>query len=276
MIEEFHWKNEQGLRIHAVDWRVEQPRAAIGLIHGLGEHARRYDHVAEYFNGTGIAMIGYDRQGFGRSEGRRGHASSYRLYLDGVAELLVQTQRRYAGVPVFLYGQSMGGQLLLQYLIHRQPNISGAIVASPHIAEAFKPNPLVVGLGKLMRQIVPTFTLNNQLDVKYLSRDPGVAEAYRQDPLNHQLISSQTGIDLLEQAQYLQHYEGGLPVPTLLLHGDRDGITSHAASKSFARRNPNRLTWVSLTGQYHELHNEPEREETFRTISEWIDNQLCE
>lgn len=271
---EFSWKNEQGLSIYAVDWQVDRPRAVIGVIHGLGEHCRRYDRVAEYFAGRDTAMVGYDRQGFGRSEGKRGYAANYRHYLDGVAELLVQIQRRYPGLPVFLYGQSMGGQLLLHYLIHRKPNIVGAIVSSPHIAEAFRPNPFIVAIGRLMRKVSPTFTLDNQLDLGMLSRDPAVIENYRDDPHNHRKLSSQTGIDLLDRARFLQTYSGGVKVPVLLLHGDADGITSHSASRDFADRNLPEGSFVDFSGAYHELHNEPERLEVLGRIADWVDSLL--
>jgi alpha-beta hydrolase superfamily lysophospholipase len=266
MTEEFHWKNEEGLRIYGVDWRVNDPRAVIGLIHGLGEHCRRYDHVAAFFNERGIAMVGYDRQGFGRSEGQQGYARSYGSYLDGVAQLMVHCERRYPDVPVFLYGQSMGGQLLLHYLIHRKPNLRGAIATSPHIAEAFRPNLVVVAVGKLMRHLRPTFTLDNQLDITQLSRDPQVVENYRNDPHNHSKLSSQVGIDLLERAQFLQQYSGGLSVPTLLLHGNADGITSFSASKAFAERNAG-VEFRGYDGYYHELHNEPGYDAVLQTIA---------
>ncbi len=274
MTEEFSWKNELGHRIYAVDWQVAKAKAVIGIIHGLGEHCRRYNAVAEFFNQHDIAMVGYDRQGFGRSEGRKGYAREYKDYLDGIAQLLVQCERRYPGRPVFLYGQSMGGQLLLHYLIRRKPSIAGAIVTSPHIAEAFTPNPVVVALGRLMRRLKPTFTLSNQLDHTKLSRDPRVVRDYAADPYNHDRLSSQTGIDLLERAVYLQSYAGGLPVPTLLLHGDADQITSHAASEAFVQRNPKNLTWKSFSGLYHELHHEPERLTVLNTMLQWITARL--
>ena len=273
---EFEWKNEHGLRIYAVDWQVENPRAVLALVHGLGEHCRRYDHVAAFMAERGIAMVGYDRQGFGRSEGRKGYAKDYRLYIDGVAELVVQTQRRYPGVPVFLYGQSMGGQLVLHYLIHRKPSIAGAVVTSPHIAEAFKPNPVVVAVGKVMRRVYPTFTMNNQLDVDQLSRVAAVNAAYRADPYNHGRLSSQTGIDLLDRARYLQQYSGLLPVPTLMMHGDHDRITSFAASQAFAERNPRGVTFRAFPGAYHELQHEPDRLAVLKVITDWVDEQLAQ
>jgi alpha-beta hydrolase superfamily lysophospholipase len=269
MTQEFHWTNESGLRIYGVDWHVERPRAVIGLIHGLGEHCRRYDRLANFFNERSFAVVGYDRQGFGRSEGRKGYAKSYGSYLDGVAQLLVHCERRYPDVPVFLYGQSMGGQLLLHYLIRRKPNIRGAVVTSPHIAEAFRPNPLVVAVGKLMRRLRPTLTLDNQLDADHLSRTPGVAEDYRKDPHNHSRISSQTGIDLLERARDLQQYAGGVPVPTLLLHGSADRITDCTASEAFAARNPG-VEFRRYAEHYHELHHEARWEEILLEITEWM------
>ena len=271
---EFDWRTEAGLRIYAVDWPVERAVAVVGLVHGLGEHCRRYDHVARHLNAARIAVVGYDRQGFGRSEGPRGHAAGYGLYLDGVAELRVQLQRRYPGLPAFLYGQSMGGQLVLHYLIERKPRLSGAIVSSPHIAEAFRPNALVVAAGRLLRRIRPEVTFRNQLDARKLSRDPLVVEAYRRDELNHDRISAQTGTDLLDRAVSLQTYAGGLPVPTLLLHGMEDAITSHAASEAFAARNPARLTFVSYPDAYHELHNEPGQEEVMQQIIDWLSEIL--
>ena len=271
---EFHWKNEEGLRIYAVDWRVEEPRAVVGIIHGLGEHCRRYDGLAKYFNDHGIAAVGYDRQGFGRSEGRRGYAKSYNSYLDGVAQLMVQCKKHYPGVPVFLYGHSMGGQLLLHYLIHRKPSIRGAVVSAPHIAEAFKPNPAIVAIGKLMRRLYPTFTLDNQLDVTALSRDPAVVEAFRSDPHVHTRLSSQTGIDLLERAKFLQQYAGGLPVPTLILHGKADRITSSRATGEFVERNGDNLTYRAYPDAFHELHHEPGAADMLKAITEWMDRLL--
>ncbi len=271
---EFHWTNEEGLRIYAVDWTVEHPRAVVGIIHGLGEHCRRYERVAAFFNEQGIAVIGYDRQGFGRSEGRRGYAKSYRSYLDGVAQLMVHCERRYPDIPVFLYGHSMGGQLLLHYLIHRKPAIRGAIVSAPHIAEAFQPNPALVAVGKLMRRLYPTFTLDNQLDITSLSRDPEVIEAYKNDPYVHNRLSSQTGIDLLERAQFLQQYAGGLSVPTLIIHGTGDRITDAQATKSFVERNPDQITLQIYQGVYHELHHEPESPRILEGIYVWMNQRL--
>ena len=271
---EFHWKNENGNQVYAVEWPVKNARAVMGLIHGVGEHCRRYDHMAGWFNNQGIAMVGYDRQGYGRSEGRKGYARNYKEYVDEIAHLLIECERRYPDLPVFLYGHSMGGHLLLRYLIRRHPNISAAVVSAPHIRLAFTPNPLLVGLGKVMRKLYPTFSQENQLDTALLSRNPAVQPAYDADPNVHAKLTSQTGIDILENADLLDHYADGLDVPVLLMHGDADGITSHHGSQDFAQRNPEDLTFKSWPNLYHELHNEPEREEVFSFVLHWLEGRM--
>jgi len=180
----------------------------------------------------------------------------------------------YPDLPVFLYGHSMGGHLLLRYLIRRHPNISAAVVSAPHIRLAFTPNPLLVGLGKVMRKLYPTFSQENQLDTALLSRNPAVQPAYDADPNVHAKLTSQTGIDILENADLLDHYADGLDVPVLLMHGDADGITSHHGSQDFAQRNPEDLTFKSWPNLYHELHNEPEREEVFSFVLHWLEGRM--
>lgn len=271
---EFNWTNDNGNTIYAVEWPVEGARAVLGLIHGIGEHCRRYDEMAAWYNAHGIAVVGYDRQGYGRSSGRKGYAEDYKEYVDEIARLLVTCEQRYPDLPVFLYGHSMGGQLLLRYLIRRHPRISGAIVSAPHIRLAFQPNALLVGLGKVLRNVYPTFTQSNQLDTNLLSRNPAVKPAYESDPFNHAKVTSRTGIDLLENAAELDAYAGGIKVPTLLMHGEADGLTSPDGTREFARRNLVNVTLKLWPNLYHELHFEPEREQVFEYVLAWLEARM--
>lgn len=276
MLKEFNWTNPNGNNIYAAEWAVPDARAVIGLIHGVGEHCRRYDHFAAWLNEQGIAVVGYDRQGFGRSEGKRGHSANLKELLDEISRLTVACERRYPDTPVFLYGHSMGGMLLLRYLVRRHPHISGAVISAPHIRLNFQPSALLVGIGKVMRKIAPTFTQENSLDLDQLSRNLEVRPAYEADPNVHGKLSGQLGIDMLESAAELDEWRGNLPVPTLLMHGSADGLTSHAASRDFAERNPDGVTFKSWEGLYHELHNEPEREEVFGFVLRWLEGEVGE
>lgn len=271
---EFSWNNPNGNKIYAVEWPANQARAVIGLIHGVGEHCRRYDHMAAWFQQHNIAMVGYDRQGFGRSEGLKGHADKFSEYIDEIARLVLACERRYPDTPLFLYGHSMGGHLLLRYLIKRHPNISGVVVSAPHIQLSFNPSPLLVGLGKMMRVVYPKFTQESQLDTSLLSRSPEVAPAYEADPNVHAKLSSKMGIDMLESSAEIDRWTGTLGIPTLMMHGSADGLTSPAATKAFAERNPQNVTYKSWDGWFHELHNEPDQAELFDYVLQWLEQHM--
>ncbi len=270
----FSWENANGNSVYAVEWPVAKAKAVVGLIHGVGEHCRRYDHFAAWLQERDIALVGYDRQGFGRSEGLRGHADQFSTYIDEISRLVLACERRYPDTPVFLYGHSMGGHLLLRYLIKRRPHISGAIVSAPHLRLAFQPSAFLVGLGKVMRSIYPTFTQENQLDLSLLSRSPEVAPAYAADPNVHGKLSSKMGIDMLESAAEIDAWSGELDLPTLMMHGTADGLTDATATSSFAQRNPKNVTLKLWEGWYHELHNEPEQEELFAFVLDWMQEHL--
>ena len=271
---EFNWSDEAGRRIYGVEWPAPEARAVMGIIHGVGEHARRYDHYAEWFTRHGVACVGYDRQGHGKSEGKRGHVADYRLFVDEVSRLTVECDKRYPGKPIVLYGHSMGGQVLLRYLIRRNPSIAGAVISAPYIRLPSRPNPLKVLLARGMCAIKPDFTQANPLDTGLLCRDEAVVRRYREDPLVHDLLSARTGVGLIENAKMLDSYKGGLPVPTLIIHGDADGITDLAGTEAFAARNPTGVTFFPFTGLYHELHNEPEWETVARSVLKWMEQTL--
>ena len=110
---EFNWTTPDKVKIYAKEWKVEFPKAVIALVHGLGEHCNRYQHLAEYFAKHNIATVGYDRRGHGQSEGKRGHSPNYETLLQEVDQLLEVTKNRYPITPVFIYGHSMGGNILL-------------------------------------------------------------------------------------------------------------------------------------------------------------------
>jgi len=76
-------------------------------------------------------MVGYDRRGHGKSEGKRGHTTNYEALLEEIDQLLTHTRERYAGRPVYIYGHSQGGHLVLSYMLRRKPDVKGIIATAP-------------------------------------------------------------------------------------------------------------------------------------------------
>jgi alpha-beta hydrolase superfamily lysophospholipase len=270
----FSWQTRDQLRIHGLYWPVDNPVAIVGIVHGLGEHAGRYQHLARWLNDKQVAVVAYDRRGHGQSEGRRGHTPTFDLLLDEIAQLLVAMEMRAPEAPAFLYGHSMGGNLLLNYLIQRRPKLAGAIVTGPHIRLAFQPSAIQVALGKAMRGIFPTFTQGNGLDVQQISRDKTVVTAYINDLLVHDRLTAALGIGMLEGATRLDHYAGPIAAPLLLMHGGADGITSAQATQDFAARVQGNVSCRIWDGLYHEIHNEPEQLQVFQYVWAWMQERM--
>lgn len=273
-MQELTWTNEEGLKLHAIHWPVEMPKAVIALVHGQGEHIGRYHHLAAWYNRQEIAVVGYDQQGYGKSEGPRGHAKSVDALLDDIGLLLNKVRSLYPDVPRFLYGHSMGGNLSLNYALKRQPNIKGLIVTGPQIRLSFEPPAIKIWVGKFMRSIVPSLALPTGLPVDALSRDKAVVEAYKADPLVHDKLSAAEGIGILEAGAWLDKYSGTAPVPMLLQHGSDDQITSAAGTRDMAERLKGDVTYKEWPGMYHEIHNEADQEAVFGYTLAWLTSKL--
>lgn len=270
------------LTLKIKSWEVAQPRAVICLVHGFGEHAGRYAHTGQFFNEQGITLVAFDLRGHGTSEGKRGHAPSFDAYLDDIQLFTHTINELYKNTPIFLYGHSMGGNLVLNYFLKRGPHpdgeagsvFKGIITTGPWIRLAFEPKPFMITLGKMMRSIYPSFTQPSGLIEAHVSKDPVIVEKYINDPLNHSSITASAGMGLTEAAAFLNTYEGTLSLPTLIMHGDEDLFTSQPASEAFAKRVKGDVTYKKWEGMYHEIHNEPDKMTVLNYTLDWINRKI--
>lgn len=269
---EFSWQTARGLNIYAQSWIPEgEIRGVVALVHGLGEHSGRYAHVAAALNQAGYALTGFDLPGHGKSGGTRGH-TSFEETLFEIDHLLEDAGRRFPNRPRFLYGHSMGGSLTLYYLLRRKPDLCGAVVTSPGLGVGQPVPSMKIFLAKVMARLFPAFTMENGLDLNNLSRDEAVVTTYRQDPLVHPRISARLGLDLLTLGAWIQANAVELETPLLLIQGGGDHIVSPQATEAFAQAAPaSKITYKVWENFYHELHNEPEKDQVFQFMLDWLD-----
>ncbi|MEL6941418.1 MAG: lysophospholipase, partial [Bacteroidota bacterium] len=259
----FSWKTRDQIQIYGKHWKVKNPKAVICLVHGLGEHIHRYDHVAEYFNEKGIAVIGNDRRGHGRSKGKRGHCQQFEDFLMEVKHLLATAKAHYAGLPTFLYGHSMGGNIVLNYLIKERPPLAGAILSGTWIRLGNPPAKWLYQAGKLVVKVAPSIARPNELNPHYISTDPEEVEKYKADNLVHDQITFATGMGMIEAAKRLDYFSGSLSVPILAMHGGGDQIILPSGTEALGKRIKSEIEVKIWEGAYHEIHNEPNRTEVF-------------
>lgn len=270
----FNWVTDDGVEIYGKSWPHASPTAILSIVHGMGEHINRYDEMADFYHQAGIAVVGNDHRGHGKSEGKRGHSPNFEVLMDEVDRLVEESRTRYPGIPHFLFGQSLGGNLVLNYCLRRRSDFAGAVAYSPWVQLAFRPNPISVAAGKVLQHIYPSFQQPSGLDANHLSTVPEVARKYRQDPLVHDRVSASMGLAMLKAADYLNQYEGTFPCSLLVMHGTEDRIVSVPAARDFAERLEGDVSYRAWEGLYHELHNEVSKIEVMNTTLDWIKKRM--
>ncbi|MES2361469.1 MAG: lysophospholipase [Pseudomonadota bacterium] len=278
------WADEMGLE-------VQQPRGVVLLVHGLGEHASRYCHVARRLMAWGFAVRAYDQRGHGESGGARGALPSETALLDDLAEIVDDTRLRcqwppQAGgidagaapqtpLPLILLGHSMGGLVAGRFVALNMRPVDGLVMSSPA---------LDAGLGifqKLMLavlpRLVPNLCVNNGLDARYLSHDERVVKAYLADRLVHSRISPRLGRFIATGGPAMVAAAAQWRTPTLLMYAGADRLVNPEGSRRFAETaassaevKPGTVSAKCFDGLYHELFNELDSGPVFDTLGTWL------
>jgi acylglycerol lipase len=253
-------------------WTVEDPVGAVVLVHGAHEHGGRYRHVAERLAAAGYATHAVDHPGHGRSPGRRGNIGSMAAAVDGVAELVRFAGERHPGVPLFVYGHSLGGLIALQYLTGTpDARVAGAVISAAAL-DTNTANAVQRTVAPLLSRVLPDLGVLT-LDAEAVSRDPEVVRDYRTDPLNHNgRMVARTGAELMATALAMPRRLPSLTMPLLVLHGTADRLVPPAASEVVrAHAGSPDLTVTTYEGLFHEPHNEPEKDDVLADVVAWLD-----
>ncbi len=274
-MEELSIKLPSGESLFTRIWYTgSKPRATIVLIHGLSDHSGRFFYPGETLSNKGFAFIAPDLRGNGRSPGKRGHFDSFSQVMEDINSIVAFAKSQYPGVPILLYGQSMGGGLVINFALKYPELIHGAISSSPWLRLAHPPSGIIKVSASLIKPVIPSLLMPNGLKSTDLCHDKVVQETYDNDPLIHWKVSLNTFFIINNSGNWAIENAERLHVPLLLMHGNADQITSYDASVQFAEKCPNQCTFKSWSGQFHELHNEPIKEEVMDFMIQWIENQI--
>lgn len=254
-------------------WTPTTARAVVLLIHGMGEHSGRYAHVAHKLVDSGYAVMAFDHFGHGKTKGKRGHNPGYTYVLGSIAMLIEQAKETFGALPMFLYGHSMGGNAVINFVLRNQPDLQGAIATSPFLKLAFQPPAWKLTLGKVMQKIAPSITLGNELDANDISRIPEEVANYQNDPLVHDKISPNFSLSFIDSGAWAIENGQQLQLPMLVLHGTDDKIIDCKGSEAFASKTA-LASFKSYPGGYHELHNDLCQDELIQDIVTWLDKQV--
>lgn len=267
-----------GLNVALYDWPLPmrwRPRAVVLIVHGLGEHAWRYDTLAQKLNEWGMCVRAYDQRGHGESGGARGVLPEDDILLDDLAEVLSDTRKYVAepwACPLILLGHSMGGLVAATFVQRAMARVDGLVLSSPA---------LDAGIGPMQRKLMnvlyrwaPNLTVSNGLDAHLISHDEAVVSAYNKDRLVHNRISARLAHFIDRNGPKVVASAPSWRVPTLLLYAGADRLVRPEGSRAFAGVAPKEvLTHQCLEGQYHEIFNETDPSQAYGALKAWLDQQ---
>nr|WP_329724213.1 lysophospholipase [Caldimonas sp.] len=270
-------RTRDGLDLHRRNWPSGGARGTIVIVHGLGEHIGRYARVAERLNASGWSVVGYDQRGHGASPGERGRLAASDDFLADLAALLDDVRRDPEG-PLVVLGHSLGGLVAARFVAggletpqpRWQRDVDALVLSSPA---------LDVGLSAIQRGLLatlgaaaPNLGVGTGLSPAGLCRDPKVVAAYRADPLVHDRIAPRLARFLADAGPEVLALAPRWRVPTLLLYAGADRLVVPAGSAAFARVAPRDVVTVrEYPTLFHEIFNEPEREEVLSALADWLD-----
>jgi len=269
---------DDGIVLHLRHWQPGgRARGTVLIVHGLGEHVGRYDPVARHLAGRGWQVAGYDLRGHGRSGGARGRIAGADDPLRDLAAVIDALGRPDAG-PLVLLGHSMGGAIAARFVAEGASPASarwhrhvGALVLS---SPALDPG---LGAGErlllaVLERLAPDFAVHNGVKPRHVSRDPAVVQAYRDDPLVHDRVAARLVRFLVGAGDLTRERAPAWSTPTLLMYAGQDKLVSPDGSRAFARLAPTAVVRTrAFDALYHEIFNEPEREQVFEMLTGWLD-----
>lgn len=249
------------------------PKAVIVLVHGYGEHSKRYQGWAEKFVGQGYAFVTWDHIGHGQSDGQRGHIHHFEQLLLEIDLAVNKAKEYFPNMPIILYGHSMGGNIALNHAIRRCCSVDALIITSPWLRLTKKVSPILDGLVTVLNYIghfIPTRSSVLASEISHIEEE---VEKYKNDKLNHNKITPRLYVSIRRGGEYALKYAKRIKTPTLLMHGEADPITSFEASKEIAK-SIDGCTFIPWPNMYHELHNETVRGLVFEAVIKWIDSKV--
>lgn len=265
-----------GLTLRAVTWRpAGEPRAAVVLAHGYGEHAGRYGPLARALTRGGYALFALDQRGHGRSGGERARVRDTRVLVRDLDRFAEGVASELPGAPLVLFGHSMGGAVAAELALARPDLFAAMVLSAPYLAPArAAPGWLRAVVGALAA-VLPGVPVE-RLDPNDLSRDPSEAAAYAADPLvHHGPVVAVTAAALLAAGERVLRDAGRLALPLLVLHGAEDRIAAPEGSRRLVAAAASAdKTHIEFPGAYHEVMNDLDREAFLSAVTAWLDERV--
>jgi alpha-beta hydrolase superfamily lysophospholipase len=281
LMKDGYFEHSRGLRAYECEFVLEQPHPSRGslivLMHGYGEHCRRYDELSQYLARRGHVVCLFDARGHGRSQGQRGHVRDFAEYVDDFAAFVARVRPRLDFRPLIVLGHSNGGLIAIRAIQLGLAGVRALVLTGPLLGLRKSRQAAPDAVARVLSAIAPRLPLPNGIRSEDLTHDPAARDAHRHDPWVHRLATPRwywsmtvAGRDALLGAQRVT-------LPLLIVQGEHDPIVEPLRVAEFYERAGSRdKRLVQRPGELHEVLNETARRESFELIAAWIEGACSE
>jgi len=266
----------KGLQLYYQCWLPDnKPKAVLLVAHGLAEHSGRYKNLVDYFLPRGYAVYALDHRGHGKSEGIRSYVDNFNDYLTDLKTFYDMVRKENKDAKIFLFGHSLGATIATAYAIKHQKELDGLIVSGASLVPSTSVSPALLAMAGVVSALAPKMGVT-LLDASAVSRDQAVVDAYVNDPLVFRgKVPARTGAELARMWKQLPEQMSTIKLPILIMHGFADRLSDPRGSKLLYERVGSKDKTLKLYDNcYHEICNEPEREQVFADMNAWLTKHI--
>jgi lysophospholipase len=276
MIREDYFTNPAGEIFRFRENIPDNAKATILCVHGYAEHIGRYKHVEQFFTDNGFSFHIMENRGHGMSVGKRGHIDEFDEFIEDLNVFRRMVDAGLGGRPLFGLGHSNGSLILARYSLKYGVGIRGLVLSGIPIRTSAKINPIKLKTGMFLANFFPKLTLpSKELDPQTICHDRKIVEDYIADPLVHKVMSIGFAKQFFWAMQDLFDRAGEFKTPVLFQHGGDDRACDPAAAREFHDKIASADKRIIIyDGLYHEIYNEPQKQEILGTALKWMEDRL--
>jgi len=266
------FKGHGDLNLYYQYWLpADKPKAIVLVVHGLAEHSGRYSNLVNYFVPRGYGVYGYDQRGHGKSDGLRGYVDQFSYFVDDLDIFFSLVRSMHQDAKIFLLGHSIGGTIATAYTILRQDSFDGLILTGATLSTPTDVAPGTIFTARILSSILPKAGLYI-IDAEAISQDKNVVNAYVYDPLVYRgKIRARLGVELIKAMDTVKRQIAEIHLPILVMHGTADRLSDPKGSeKLYQEASSTDKTLKVYEGYYHEILNEPGREQVLADLEVWL------
>ncbi len=253
---------------------LKKPKALLVILHGLGEHSARYDHFAQFMALNDYLVNSFDYRGHGKSEGQRFFVNSFEEYCLDAENFIISIKGQYPGLPIFIFSHSMGGLISTTLASQDRLKVDGLIASSAVVKISDEMSNLTIKLTRIIAAIAPNMGVLSGVSDQ-VCRDPEVVRSHREDPLIQGKLPAKTMSEILKAVKSLGDHMGKISVPILIMAGTADTMADSKGSKDLYQKCSSKDKTLKIwEGLYHELINEPEKDQVIAEVLAWTNSHI--